>query len=667
MSRRDEALTAVDGLWTTVRTQIAAALDDGTSTAPHHPPSLVDRLRLAVQPPSSSQPAETAANHDGDALPSYCRADDTTTTAAADSSLPPRRARRLESKTGKLVLDLQERFGPADRIVVLQHLPDTLPTLIRGTLTLRLREPETITHVRIRLKGIVRTLVFKAHASGRHPVSDEVCFLEDSHPLWYRTDPQDGSVRPPPPGNATSPEEAAAGKLQGTFPFPFVLTIPARLTHMPHTGQPYQPRPIRPPPSFMLDGNTTSSASSAAKSSPPAAALGGFEGSCRYYLKVTLGRAGLLKLNERWIVPIVFVPRQPVPVSPSPLRELALASSSASAPATKTPDSRQDPQGWTDPGKYVTRTAMKKSSRFSRSSAGAAAAAAGWVRLEGRVPKPQKFSKAHGELLEFEVQITCADATSLARFTPATIAVSLLQRTIVSAQGISNTYDSIALHANRVTAIGGPSGYPVRGVGGAVAHEIVYSGAIKLAPALTTSFRAPNLQVAYLLCITLYQPTVPKSNGVVIPPSVHLSSLAIPVEIVSTPPRVRATQQSSSSWSVPPPGNSSSSAIGGPPPAPPPPMYPAPSGPPPPPPPPPPSRTTTTTTISPPAGPPLSSPAIDQAEESRLEELYGLPPSYFEVVENERSSSPAASGGGTASGGGGGGGGRGFFGRRGAR
>lgn len=110
----------------------------------------------------------------------------------------------------------------------------------------------------------------------------------------------------------------------------------------------------------------------------------------------------------------------------------------------------------------------------------------------------------------------------------------------------ANTYDSIVLHANRVTAIGGPSGYPVRGVGGAVAHEIVYSGAIKLvrstgpfpslspfhaswlptellthththslsvasfwatrggqAPALTTSFRAPNLQVAYLLCITL--------------------------------------------------------------------------------------------------------------------------------------------------------------------
>ncbi|GAA5961342.1 hypothetical protein JCM8115_001560 [Rhodotorula mucilaginosa] len=658
MSRRDEALTAVDGLLTTVRTQIAAALDDGTHDGSHHPPSLVDRLRLAVQPPTtpSSQP-ETAINHDGDALPSYSRADDTADDDNDDSSLPPRRARRLESKTGKLVLDLYERFGPADRLVVLQHLPDTSPTLIRGTLTLRLRDPETITHVRIRLKGIVRTLVFKAHASGRHPVSDEVCFLEDSHPLWYRTDPQDGSVHyPPPPGNATSPEEAAAGKLQGTFRFPFVLTIPARLTHLPHTGQPYQPRPIRPPPSFMLDGNTTSSASSssssAAKSSPPAAALGGFEGSCRYYLKVTLGRAGLLKLNERWIVPVVFVPRQPVPVSPSPLRQLALAST----PATKTPNSKQDPQGWTDPGKYVTRTAMKKSSRFSRSAG--AAAAAGWVRLEGRVPKPQKFSKAHGEVLEFEVQITCADATSLARFTPATIAVSLLQRTIVSAQGISNTYDSIVLHANRVTAIGGPAGYSVRGVGGAVAHEIVYSGAIKLVPALTTSFRAPNLQVAYLLCITLYQPTVPKSNGVVIPPSVHLSSLAIPVEIVSTPPRVRAAQQSSS-WSLSPPAN------GDPPLPPPPPMYPAPSAPPPPP--PPSRRTTTTTTTSAAATGEASTPAagsatIDQAEESRLEELYGLPPSYFEVVENERSSSPAASGGGTSGGGGGG-----FFGRRGAR
>lgn len=334
--------------------------------------------------------------------------------APPDPSLPPRRPRRLESKSGKLVLDLDER-GTADRIVVVQQVPDG-PTTIHGTLTLRLREPESITHLRIRLKGIVRTLVFKAHASGRHPISDEVCFLEDSRPLWYRLDPHGpdiaaGAVAPPPAGNLTSAEAyAASGKLQGTMRFPFAVTIPARLTHLPDSGQPYEPRPIRPPPSFMLDGDTTSASAGAATTSPASAALGGFEGSCRYYLKVTLGRAGLLKLNERWIIPIVFVPRQPIPVSPSPVRRqhLALLASAASANRVATPDSKHDPEGWTDPGKYVTRTATKKS-RFKGTGGNAVA---GWVRLEGKVPKPQKFVKARGEALEFEVQVRFPPPTS---------------------------------------------------------------------------------------------------------------------------------------------------------------------------------------------------------------------------------------------------------------
>ncbi|GAA5883301.1 hypothetical protein JCM3774_004143 [Rhodotorula dairenensis] len=731
MSRRDEALTAVDSLFTSVRNQVTAAINDARhSEQPTSSPSLAERLRLAVRPPtperrhsaSSSSPVRywadavrgrahlipdtlpttttttttaTAAERpgvnrqpdeaDSDQLPGYSRTPGSglgTPVTAVDPSLPPRRPRRLESKSGKLVLDLEER-GTADRLVVIQDPPDAA-TSIRGTLTLCLREPESITHVRIRLKGIVRTLVFKAHASGRHPVSDEVCFLEDSRPLWYRLDPQAGGpdasvVRPPPAGNLTPTEVyAASGKLQGTMQFPFAVTIPARLTHLPETGQPYEPRPIRPPPSFMLDGDTTSSSSSS--TSPAAAALGGFEGSCRYYLKVTLGRAGLLKLNERWIIPIVFVPRQPVPVSPSPVRQhLALLAPPASAaPRLAMPDSKNDPQGWTDPGRYVTRTAMKKS-RFKSSGA----TVAGWVRLEGKVPKPQKFIKAHGEVLEFEVQITCSDAASLARFTPATIAVSLLQRVIVTAQGISNTYDNIVLRANRVTAIGGPGGYTVRGVDGVVAHEIVYSGTIKLVPGLTTSFRAPNLQVAYLLCITLYQPTAPKSNGVVVTPSVHLSSLAIPVEIVSTPPRpaLRPQQEQqqpelAGNSLLPPAFDDASGAVGvaarplAPPQQaqswafssepqaapPPPPMYPAPSGPPPP---PRPqqmsSRTTagasdasssfsrrpvvgegsiaasTTTTTA--TTTTTTTPAIDAAEEARLEEMYGLPPSYFDVVE----------------------------------
>lgn len=390
-SLRRASSAAVDRLRTALQ-QAHAASPLGEQYAPT-PASTAPTTGAAPPrpPPSSRTPADPTP--DGDVLPGYSRTAREAAEAASaiDPALPPRRPRHLQSKTGKLALDLNERG--ADRIVVVQEVPDA-DTSVQGTLTLTLPQPETISHVRIRLKGIVRT-VFKAHASGRHPVSDEVCFFEDSVRLWQRSD-ADGNLQEPPPGNGLPPQTyKAAGKLVGQFQFPFRLTIPSRLTHMPETGQPYEPRPIRPPPSFMLDASATSSSPAGNLLSSSPQAIGGFEGSCRYYLKVTLGRIGLLKLNERWIVPLVFAPRQLVPASPSPLREIALAESNPP------PSSVDDPEGWTEPGKYVTRTALRKSGNLFRSSA----VKGGWVRLEGRVPRPQRFVKGHGELLEFEVQV----------------------------------------------------------------------------------------------------------------------------------------------------------------------------------------------------------------------------------------------------------------------
>lgn len=360
-------------------------------------PSHSVRASLDSAPTDSDPPTthrDLSTEQDGDALPGYSRRPPAD--PATHAGLPPRRPRRLESKSGKLTLALDERGQ--DRIVVIQEEPDAACT-IQGSLGLVLREPETISHVRIRLKGIVRTLVFKAHASGRHPVSDEVCFLEDSVVLWQRTDSTGHAHAAPPPGNSTSASDySATGKLAGSMAFPFRLTIPARLSHSPETGHAYEPRPIRPPPSFMLDASTTASASAMVKQGA-GAALTGFEGSCRYYLKVTLGRTGLLKLNERWIIPIVFVPRQLIPYSASPLREIALAE------GNPPPSSLDDPEGWTERGKYVARTALRKSGSLFKSSA---IRNGGWVRLEGRVPRPQKFVKAYGELLEFEVQVRAA-------------------------------------------------------------------------------------------------------------------------------------------------------------------------------------------------------------------------------------------------------------------
>ena len=91
------------------------------------------------------------------------------------ANLPPKRLHVLTSKTGKLHLELQARGK--EHVVLVQEAPDGDVTL-DGHLQVHLREPESITHVRVRLKGMVRTLVQKAHASGRHPVSDEVDFFE---------------------------------------------------------------------------------------------------------------------------------------------------------------------------------------------------------------------------------------------------------------------------------------------------------------------------------------------------------------------------------------------------------------------------------------------------------------------------------------------------------
>jgi len=300
-----------------------------------------------------------------------------------------------------------------------------------------LKEPETITHIKIRLKGIVRTLVMKAHASGRHPVSDEITFHESSTTLY--TSSSDTFL----PAN----ESSDASKLLGTFTFPFSLSVPAQITHYTSSILPgAQPvplsRPVRPPPSFMLESHRSplerSANSIIATQSPSSNGLstGGFEVSCRYFIKITLGRKGLLKLNERWIIPVVFVPRQITPTI-SPLRELSLSREE------RPPHSDTDPNGWTEEGKFRMKRSIKKPGSMNwRGSKGGGTAD---LEIEGKTIRGHKVERGDAGtpggtgVVPFEVRIRTSSVAVTGKFVPSMINVFLVQRTAITAQRLSES------------------------------------------------------------------------------------------------------------------------------------------------------------------------------------------------------------------------------------
>lgn len=106
-------------------------------------------------------------------------------------------------------------------------------------MTLQLDHPETITHLKIRLKGLVSTLVMKIQGSGRSSLTDERLIWEDSISLWSQD--TDGNL----PLNL-SPD---IKHHQGVFTFPFKLHIPARVDSFIEPG-----KRMRLPPSFVLSG-----------------------------------------------------------------------------------------------------------------------------------------------------------------------------------------------------------------------------------------------------------------------------------------------------------------------------------------------------------------------------------------------------------------------------
>ncbi|GAA6021562.1 hypothetical protein JCM10207_005068 [Rhodosporidiobolus poonsookiae] len=578
--------------------------------------------------PSSSRgaPPATPGEADGDALPSYSRRAPVPSHLLA--SLPPKRLHRLTSKTGKLGLEITARGR--DHVVLVQEMPDA-ETNLEGRLKVVLKDPESITHIRVRVKGVIRTLLIKPQSSGRQALNDELSFLSSGRTLWTST-PSNGA----PPELLRGNQSSDPTKLHGTFLFPFSLPVPARITNLPapstaleglHPGE-RLPAPMRPPPSFVLDSDALPAG---ARTGALGGAGGAFQASCRYYLKVTLGRKGLLKMNERWIVPVVWVPRQ-VPPPLSLPREVALRE------GRRIPGSRDDPQGWTEPGRYVVRESVRR---------GVWKTKAGWVELEGRVPRG-KVQRGVGERVEFEVQITSSNPEATGRFLPSSLAVTLIQRTHITAQNQTHAVDLPVVRASSVRPLGPGAGETITFAakdGGGTGWTMGYAGSLKLTQAVGSSFSAPNLTVSYLLAIAVSAP----SSALTVGSSPILATLPIPINIASCAPRGPSAAPgpaSSLAADFSPQhgtevGEPDAPAYASPPQSPPPPLPPRKS---------PPTASSAfegaqglDTAL---AGPSAASSTplevreeastaqaqVDEDAERRMEDEWGLPPSYFDVV-----------------------------------
>ncbi|GAA6064398.1 hypothetical protein JCM10212_007136 [Sporobolomyces blumeae] len=580
MSRRDEVVDSLDTLVNSFRSQLSTAIQNvdartaSTSRPATSSPSLGARLSslLDLPPPTSNSTSPATAQQGAvpfssarhtsipierpapssssspyqasgsgstplgstsvgslpevDALPSYSRRAPVSRDLL--STLPSKRLHLLTSRTGKLHLELEARGK--EHVVLIQEEPDG-QTDLTGTLKVSLKEPEAVTHVKIRLKGIVRTLVMKAHASGRHPVSDEITFHESASTL-YTTETF-----------LAENESSDPSKLLGSFAFPFALSVPSRIRHytssaIPATAPVPLARPIRPPPSFMLDTHSTARRDQRDGLGPGGLSTGGFEVSCRYFLKVTLGRKGLLKVNERWIIPVVFVPRQArPPISPS--RALALARHE-----DRVPHSPVDPVGWTDPGKYKMRRTVKKGpssvvGAWARRAGGSGSNGSAEVEIEGKTIRGHKVERGDAGSpggtgnVPFEVSVTTTNPSVTGKIKPSMINVFLVQRVAITAQRLTNAQDVVVARATSMHPIGTASnaaaleGYPVElGSGRGTGWRVDFGGSVKLPPQVGVSFRAPNLSVTYVLCFSV------NIGGL----SNDLSPLMIPVELINCPP-----------------------------------------------------------------------------------------------------------------------------------
>jgi hypothetical protein len=116
--------------------------------------------------PLHSTPAASIATEDGNALPGYRRTDPTSLAS---------KEYVYESGSGKLEVTLQGAGQNQHYALFIRDVFDT----IKGTVTVKLEKPESITSLKIRLKCVVSTAIVVARGNGRQPLSDEVQLFDE--------------------------------------------------------------------------------------------------------------------------------------------------------------------------------------------------------------------------------------------------------------------------------------------------------------------------------------------------------------------------------------------------------------------------------------------------------------------------------------------------------
>ncbi|KAK4057302.1 hypothetical protein OIO90_001799 [Microbotryomycetes sp. JL221] len=533
-----------------------------------HPPA--QQVATMTQPQHSRIDDDNNHHNQQDELPAYTRRAANVTNAAR-TRLPQTRLHVYTSKSRKMQLQMIARGE--DHVILTQTEP-LESVKLKGNLTVCLNQPEAVTFVKIRLKGIVQTQVAKsstgAAASGRQSILDEVTIWEHNIMLW------DGQSFLP------SNESLDSSKLQGTFTFPFELSMPGQIKYPLTTTKSsssssnvneVETKMRLPPPSFVL-----------ASQSDEAYSKGSEWASCRYYVKVTLGRKGFLKVNERFVVPVIYVPRHSEP-------EMSAMRTVAVAQGLPTPGPTEDPSGWK--GKRA-RQQIKKG-LFGKASG---------YEVVLLLPSPATFPRM--SVIPFAIKISSSDSNLNERFPVSSIKVYLVQRAHVCAQGLVNIHDKIV--ATGIVQQHDSSQNTPSTVDEPLDKR--FKGMIALNRSVGSSFKAPNLSVSFLVVVSINVNGLSNKTDITMPCNIVSSTLT-----VSTHSRTSSRPESrSSNHSIPFPISQPS--------------------------------------LRPHSNDPSSSSSFNNTNSSEIQQQqeeqgqglsfsndFELPPSYFQVVEQDRSRS----------------------------
>ncbi|KAH8916637.1 hypothetical protein BT69DRAFT_1339985 [Atractiella rhizophila] len=464
---------------------------------PRRPSSVAGDGRLSAPAESASNTA-TKPSPNGDDLPTYTRHAPPTLPVRPPTLGQQGRHHSFASRTGRLSLAVDSDTNHRAPVFYLNSADSRGGFVVSGSVTLDLRSPETIDALKIRVKGVVKTSVMRVHGGSgtRHPILDEVTFLDRGHTLFHTgatplTYPLAPSGTMPPVERTNQSSDPT--KLQGTFVFPFSL-------HVKNTVQLVRPvlyaregTEYELPPSFSLSMAGWEQARGLQAISERA--------SIQYYIKLTLSRHGLLRPNDRLFAPLIVLRNHPVPpISPPKLLTLR-----ERGPV-------EEPTCWAG---RKQRQEVRKGVVFGRRTA--------WYEVILMLPEPAIFSK--DAIIPYRVRIVSSSPKDTTTFPLNQIHVSLIQRCDIRAQNAPD-HQETAVAIGQSVEEGNPDGEAINGP--AIADGAVWGkrirGEFHLKSKLAPSFKAPNLICDYLVRVIISCPG-PGNDTILVSP-VRLVSIA---------------------------------------------------------------------------------------------------------------------------------------------